>query len=68
MSVESRGKELVAALDRFERAAMAYERLGRLTRDDAKTRAIRKDTIAELAAARSALMDLGVRFQGDRVH
>jgi uncharacterized caspase-like protein len=49
---------LVSLLDRFERAAMGYERLGKLTRDDEKTRAIRKDTIAELAGARAAIRAL----------
>lgn len=44
------------ALDRLERAAMAYERLGKLTRDDDKTRQIRKSTIAELADARRAIL------------
>lgn len=43
-------------LDRFERAAMAYERLGKMTRDDDKTRQLRKETIAELAAARAAIL------------
>lgn len=46
---------MVEALNRFERAAMAYERLGKMTRDDEKTRAIRKDAIAELAQSRAAL-------------
>lgn len=45
--------EMAAAVDRLERAAMAYERLGKLTRDDEKTRQIRKDTIAELSGART---------------
>ena len=49
-------KELIAAIDRFERAAMAYERLGKMTRDDEKTRAIRQNTMAELAQARVALI------------
>lgn len=44
-------------LDRFERAAMAYERLGKLTKDDEKTREIRKAAIAELADARRALLE-----------
>lgn len=48
--------DMIAAVDRLERAAMAYERLGKLTRDDEKTRQIRKDTMAELAAARATLM------------
>lgn len=52
------GVEAGSLLDRFERAAMAYERLGKMTRDDEKTRQIRKDAIAELASARSALLAL----------
>ncbi|SEG64535.1 hypothetical protein SAMN04488115_108104 [Bosea lathyri] len=46
----------VEAINRLERAAMAYERLGKLTRDDEKTRQLRKDTIAEVALARIAVM------------
>ena len=38
------------ALDRFERAAMAYERLGRLTKDDEKPRAIRNGLAAAIRA------------------
>jgi hypothetical protein len=45
---------LKAMLDRLEQAAMAYERLGKITRDDAKTRALRKAAITELARARLA--------------
>lgn len=48
---------MVDALDRFERAAMAYERLGKLTKDDEKTREIRKAAIAELADARRAVLE-----------
>ncbi len=44
-----------ALLDRFEYAAMAYGRLNKMTRYDEKTRALRKETIANLAAARKAL-------------
>lgn len=47
--------EIASLLNRIERAAMAYERLGKLTRDDEKTRQIRKETIAELADARREL-------------
>lgn len=36
---------------------MAYERLGKLTRDDEKTRNMRKEIISELAAARSAIVE-----------
>lgn len=36
---------------------MAYERLGKMTRDDEKTRTIRKETMAELAAARAAVFE-----------
>ena len=46
------------AIDRLERAAMAYERLGKLTRDGEKTRTLRKETIAELAAARKEMLKL----------
>lgn len=48
---------MAEALDRLERAAMAYERLGKVTRDDDKSRELRKNTIAELADARRALLD-----------
>lgn len=57
--------EFVAGLDRVERAAMAYERLGNLTRDDEKTRDIRKDAVAELAEARVALCILFGRAWAD---
>ena len=43
-------------VDRLERAAMAYERLGKLSRDDEKTRQMRKDTIAALAETRTAVL------------
>lgn len=46
-----------AAMDRFERACMAYERLGSMKKDDEKTRQIRKDAIAEYADARRALCE-----------
>lgn len=46
----------IAAVDRLERAAMAYERLGKVTRDDEKSRQMRKDAMAELAAARTAIL------------
>lgn len=46
----------VSMVDRLERAAMAYERLGKTTRDDQKTRTLRRDAMAELAAARMALL------------
>jgi Lar family restriction alleviation protein len=45
-----------ALVDRLERAAAAYERLGKVTRDDEKSREIRKAAIAELAEARKALL------------
>lgn len=48
------------AMNRLETAAMAYERLGKLARDDEKTRQIRKDTMAELTAARRNLLWLHV--------
>ena len=43
-------------VDRLERAAMAYERLGKISRDDEKTRQMRKDTIAALAETRTAVL------------
>lgn len=43
-------------IDRLERAAMAYERMGKLTRDDQRTREMRKEAMAELAEARRALI------------
>lgn len=46
----------VEIVNRLERAAMAYQRLGKLTRDDEKTREMRKATIAELADARRAIL------------
>jgi hypothetical protein len=45
-----------AAADRFERACMAYERLGNMKKDDEKTRQIRKDAIAEYGESRRNLL------------
>lgn len=42
-------------LNRMEQAAMAYERLGKLTRDDEKTRKLRKEVTIELTAARQCI-------------
>lgn len=56
--------EVGELLDRFERAAMAYERLGKITRDDEKSRAMRKDVIRELADVRreaAAALSVGWR-------
>lgn len=44
-------------VNRLERAAMAYERLGKLTRDDEKTRQMRLEIITEMAESRRALLD-----------
>jgi len=53
------GREDVAlALDKFEQAAMAYERLGKIKRDDEKSRDMRKQIIADLADARSTILAL----------
>ena len=43
------------ALDRFERACLAYERLCNMKRDDEKTRQIRKDALKEYGVARAEL-------------
>lgn len=45
-------------LNRYELAAMAYERLGKMNRDDEKTRRMRKEAIAELAAVRQEMVKL----------
>lgn len=58
-------EELGASLDRYERASMAYERMGKATRDDAKTREMRKAAIAELAEARRWIFEL---FGGARLN
>lgn len=44
-----------SAIDRYELAVMAYMRLGKLTKDDEKTRQIRIDTLRDYVAARIAL-------------
>lgn len=48
-------KGLREALDRFEQAAMAYERLGSIKKDDEKSRKIRRDAMVELSDARRNL-------------
>lgn len=47
-----------AMIDRLERAAMAYERLGKIKKDDEKSRSIRKDAISELSYARVEIVKL----------
>lgn len=42
----------IALADQLENAARAHKRLGKTTRDDEKTRALRKDCIAAVAEAR----------------
>ena len=51
-------KEINELLDELELAAMAYERLGKLKRDDEKTRKMRIEAISNLSASRVKIIDL----------
>lgn len=49
-----------ALIDRLERAAAAYERLGKVSKDTEKTRGFRMVAMAELTAARVALLNSAI--------
>lgn len=51
-------KDINALMDELELAAMAYERLGKLKRDDDKTRKMRIEAISNLSASRVRIIEL----------